>query len=78
MSAYAPTADTDYETNEKFHGQLRGQIKKRRKKGMTIIGADMNTRFREPGTREEEGTGPYVFGAGTNIVEGAGVEESRN
>ena len=78
ISAYAPHAGIDYETKEQFHQLLREQIKKRRKQGMVIVGADMNTKFREPGTIEEEGVGPYIFGQGTEIEEGAGVEESRN
>ena len=76
LAVYAPTAITPYEDKEKFHVQLRALTKKYRKKGMLIIGADMNIKFLEPGATEEEGVGPHVFDAG-EAQEGEGVERSR-
>ena len=53
-------------------------IKTKRKTGMVIIGADMNTRLVSPGSQDEEGIGPYIFGHGEELSEGTGVEENRN
>ena len=53
-------------------------IKKERKTGMVVIGADMNTKLIAPGNQDEEGIGPYIFGYGEETSEGTGVEESRH
>ena len=76
LTVYASTAITPYEDKEKFHVQLRALTKKYSKKGMLIIGADMNNKTLEPGATEEEGVGPHVYNAG-EAQEGEGGEGSR-
>ena len=78
FSIYAPTAEADSETKDNFHELLRTHIKnKKRKTGMVIIGADTNAKRIAPGNQDEEVIGPYIFGHGEEISEGAGVEQSR-
>ena len=64
ISAYAPIAAAKYETETVFHDQLRADVKHRQKKGMTIRGADMNTKLRteDQGAIAEEGIGQHILG----------------
>ena len=77
ISAYAPTAAANTDDKEQFYEELRKQTKKYSKRGIVIIGADMNCKLSEPGAAEGDGIGPHVFGLGQAVEEIEGVEENR-
>ena len=47
ISAYAPTAIATEEDKDAFYTSLTEEIHKRRKQGMTLMGADLNAKFNE-------------------------------
>ena len=57
FSAYAPTAAADADTKEALHKQPRKEVNTRKKKGLILIGADMNAELVERGGAETEGIG---------------------
>ena len=66
------------EEKDNFYDQLRSSVNAGKKKGMVIIGADMNARILEPGSNPSDGIGPYVFGSDTpTIKEAPGVDDNR-
>ena len=67
IAAYAPTAISTEEEKDNFYTELHQQMRKRRKRGMTIVGADMNAKLIESNT---DGVSPHIFGEGQVIQEG--------
>ena len=76
LSAYAPTADTDTPEKDSVYEKLTTIANQHKKKGILIVGADMNAKLLQAGEGPEEGVGPHIFGEGHTLREGKGVEDN--